>query len=133
MSSQDETIFPQWSKMEQVKDLPETEFNTLPFGAIQLDSDGKILRYNHTEAKISGRDPETVLGKNFFREIAPCTDVRTFAGRFREGVARKDLNAIFPYRFDFKMDPIDVWVRLFYSRATDTAWVFVTRRQESEG
>lgn len=133
MKTRDETVFPQWSKMEQVTDLPEEEFNTLPFGAIQLDGDGKVLRYNHTEAKISGRDPEEVLGKDFFHDIAPCTNVQEFAGRFRDGLARKDLNVIFPYRFDFRMDPVDVWVRLFYSRATDSAWVFVTRRQESEG
>ena len=39
----------------------------------------------------------------------------------------KSLNKVFPYKFDFEMAPTDVWVRLFYSEATDSAWVFVSR------
>jgi hypothetical protein len=30
-----------------------------------------------------------------------------------------------PYVFDYEMDPRNVWVTLFYSNETDTAWVFV--------
>ena len=132
MSDGHENKFPQWSKMKQVEDLSEAEFNCLPFGAIQLDDRGKVLRYNRTEGKISGRAPEDVVGKDFFTEVAPCTNVREFAGRFRDGVAKRDLNAVFPYRFDFQMDPTDVWVRLFYSEATESAWVFVSQRRDSE-
>ena len=34
--------------------------------------------------------------------------MQAFAGRFREGVAKKDMHVIFPYRFDFEMAPRDV-------------------------
>jgi photoactive yellow protein len=70
-----------------------------------------------------------VIGKNFFADVAPCTNVQAFAGRFREGVGRKDMHVIFPYRFDFQMAPRDVSVTLFYSKQTDTAWVFVREAQ----
>ena len=66
-----------------------------------------------------------MVGRNFFTEVAPCTNVQTFAGRFREGVERGDLHVIFPYRFDFEMAPRDVTVTLFYSRTTESGWVFV--------
>ena len=77
------------------------------------------------EAKLTGRDPQRVIGKNFFTQVAPCTNVQRFAGKFREGVAAGELHEVFPYRFDFEMAPRDVTVTLFYSKTTETAWVFV--------
>jgi len=112
-------------QLESISKMSEPELDSLPFGAIRLDAQGTILSYNHAESKLTGRDPKKVVGKNFFTEVAPCTNVQAFAGRFREGMAKKQLHAIFPYRFDFKMAPRDVTVTLFYSQQTDSAWVFV--------
>ena len=111
--------------LESIDRMNETELDGLPFGAIRLDKDGKVLSYNATEAKLTGRDPKRVIGRNFFTDVAPCTNVQAFAGRFREGVAKKEMHVIFPYRFDFQMAPRDVTVTLFYSQQTDSAWVFV--------
>lgn len=127
MSGHREDVF-QDAPTESLESLTMAELDRLPFGAIQLDGEGKVLRYNLSEAKISGRDPQRVIGRNFFDDVAPCTNVQEFAGQFREGFARKQLDVMFPYVFDFKMQPTKVWVRLFYSAATDTAWVFVRRR-----
>lgn len=113
------------TEIERIQGLGETELDRLPFGAIRLDRDGKILSYNRTEAELSGRRKESVLGKSFFTEVAPCTNVQEFAGRFREGVEKGSLHMVFPYIFDHQMEPRNVWVTLFYSNETDTAWVFV--------
>lgn len=112
-------------ELEQITRMTENELDALPFGAIRLDKDGKILSYNMTESKLTGRDPKRVIGRNFFTEVAPCTNVQGFAGRFRDGVAKGEMHVIFPYRFDFQMAPRDVSVTLFYSKQTDSAWVFV--------
>lgn len=112
-------------ELEKVTRMTETELDALPFGAIRLDKTGKVLSYNMTESKLTGRDPKRVIGRNFFTEVAPCTNVQGFAGRFREGIAKGDMHVIFPYRFDFQMAPRDVSVTLFYSKQTDSAWVFV--------
>ena len=111
--------------LEKIDRMTEQELDSLPFGAIRLDTTGKILTYNMTESKLTGRDPKRVIGRNFFTDVAPCTNVQAFAGRFREGVAKGDMHVIFPYRFDFEMAPRDVTVTLFYSKQTETAWVFV--------
>ena len=124
-------LFPEWESIEKIADLRPEEVEALPFGAIQLDALGRILTYNRAESELAGRDPQQVIGKSFFEEVAPCTNVKEFGGRFREGFAAKDLNAVFPYVFDFKMNPTSVWVRLFYSRETDTAWVFVRKRVQT--
>ena len=68
--------------------MSEGELDKLPFGAIQLDRTGIILSYNRTEANLTGRDPRRVIGRNFFTDVAPCTNVKEFAGRFREGIEK---------------------------------------------
>ncbi len=113
------------TELESISRMSEVELDGLPFGAIRLDRDGKILSFNMSESKLTGRTKERVIGRNFFTEVAPCTNVMAFAGRFREGMKTKELHAIFPYRFDFQMAPRDVTVTLFYSKQTDSAWVFV--------
>lgn len=112
-------------ELQSIDRMSEGELDALPFGAIRLDSKGTVLSYNRAEAALTGRDPKRVIGKNFFTQVAPCTNVQGFAGKFREGVARGDMHAIFPYRFDFEMAPRDVTITLFFSAATGTAWVFV--------
>jgi photoactive yellow protein len=113
------------AEIERIHGLGEHELDLLPFGAIRLDKEGAILAYNRTEADLSGRRRENVLGKNFFTDVAPCTNVQEFAGKFREGVRNGTLHTVFPYIFDDQMVPRNVWVTLFYSNETDTAWVFV--------
>lgn len=117
-------------QLERVARMSEPQLDSLPFGAIRLDANGTILAFNMHESRLTGRDPKVVVGKNFFREVAPCTNVRGFAGRFADGVARGKLHAVFPYRFDYKMKPRNVTVTLFWSASTKSAWVFV--RDEGE-
>jgi photoactive yellow protein len=130
MTTTDTTPFLSNHELSETVALPESELDRLPFGAIKLDRDGTILSYNLAEATLTGRDPRRVVGRNFFEDVAPCTNVKEFAGRFREGIAKRELHAVFPYRFDFEMAPRDVTVTLFYSQTTDTAWVFVRERKE---
>ena len=122
---------PSLRDLESIEKMPEKELDALPFGAIRLDRDGKVLSYNQTEANLTGRKKENVVGRNFFTEVAPCTNVQAFAGKFREGVARGEMHEIFPYRFDFKMAPRDVTVTLFYSKGTESAWVFVRETRQA--
>lgn len=116
------------AEMQRIDGLSEEELNRLPFGAIRLDTRGVVQAYNASESRAAGRHPALVVGRNFFAEVAPCTNVQSFAGKFREGVAKGELHEVFPYRFDFEMAPRDVTVTLFYSRVTDCAWVFVRER-----
>ena len=125
----DETLAPQTAaaviERIQVQDLTEQELEKLPFGAIQLDTTGRILRFNGFESQISGVSKEQAVGKLFFTEIAPCTNVKEFYGRFRDGVARKRLHEKFRYHYSFKRNPMDVTITLFYSDLTQSIWVFV--------
>ncbi len=113
------------AEIERLQSSSELELDQLPFGAIRLDREGTILSFNQAEVDLSGRKKENVLGRNFFTQVAPCTNVQEFAGQFREGVGLGRLHTVFPYVFDYEMEPRHVWVTLFYSNETNTAWVFV--------
>jgi photoactive yellow protein len=114
---------------ESIDALSNAQLDALPFGAIQLDRDGQILQFNEYEANLSNRRAPDTVGRNFFRDVAPCTNVREFYGRFQEGVSSGELNVSFDYRFEFRMAPRNVRVTLFYSAPTSTVWVFVQERK----
>lgn len=107
--------------------LSPQEIDSLAFGAIELDRTGRVLRYNVTESKLTGRRPEDVIGRNFFQEIAPCCNKPAFRGVFEAGVASGSLNAIFDYTFDYRMNPTRVKVHMKKAMVGDTYWVFVKR------
>ena len=107
--------------------LGAAELDALPYGMIQLDSRGVILRYSSAESRLSGLTADRCVGRNFFDEIAPCTHVQEFYGRFLAGVAAQRLDSVFSFRFAFT-PPKDVRIHLFYSRVTRSVWVKVVER-----
>ena len=108
-----------------IDSLTEDDFDALPFGAIKLDTDGRILKYNLYESKLAERDQKEVIGKNFFTEVAPCTNVQEFAGRYRQGMSERNLDTTFPYRFLFPKRVVDVEITLILNADGESAWVFV--------
>jgi photoactive yellow protein len=108
-----------------IHSISEKELDSLAYGVIQLDAEGVVLRYNAFEAGLSGLTQQKVVGKNFFTQVAPCTDLKKFHGRFREGVAGGKLQCTFRFHFAFKKDPRDVTVTLFYNQVDQTIWVLV--------
>ena len=110
---------------QKIDTMSEIELDALPHGAIQLDSNGIVLRFNAYEERLAGMKRANVIGKNFFKQVAPCTDVQEFYGRFRDGVAAGSLHCKFRYRFAFRQNPRDVTVTLFYSSRDKSVWVFV--------
>src|SRR3981081_4117236 len=102
----------------EIDGLHDDDLDRLPFGAIQLDTNGTILKYNMYEAGMAGLDRGSVLGKNFFEDVAPCTAVQEFYGRFQRGISMRVLHEKFRYHFAFKHRPIDVTITLFYSQLT---------------
>lgn len=111
--------------------MQDNDLDDLAFGAIQLDGSGKILSYNAAEGEITGRDPEAVKGKNFFTEVAPCTNTDEFYGKFKEGVSSGTLNSLFEYVFDYEMKPTKVQVHMKKALQGDSYWVFVKRLTRS--
>jgi photoactive yellow protein len=120
--------------------LPRAERNKLPFGCVMLDKTGKILEYNMAEASISGVNQEDVVGKNFFLDVAVCTQRPEFYGLFRQAMDNSGfINSIFNYEFQNALyaavhEPVKVRVHMFSSQDTrgrPIVWLVVKRVDQS--
>lgn len=91
----------------------ETIIDRLPIGAIVVDDDGIIQRFNRHEEQLSGLSRENAVGKSFFSEVAPCTNDIALGDRFREGLATGNLSLDFEFSFPFPYNrvPRDVRIR----------------------
>jgi len=103
----------------------EDELDALPFGIIHLDEKGMVLDYNSYEADLARLPKEHVVGKNFFAQIAPCTDVPEFYGRFAAGIRSGTLQEHFIFEFPFAHGARQVLIQMIGDAPTKTAWIFV--------
>ena len=87
-----------------VFELSPEEIDELPFGLIAVDHAGNIEQFNNYESRLSRLPKERVIGLNFFRDVAPCTAVQAFQGRFQrfiqeEGDGAESFDFMFPFSF----------------------------------
>ena len=116
------------SVLEQADVLTPGELDSLPVGMIQLDREGKVLKFNQTESDLARVAASDAVGKSFFDEVAPCTKVQAFYGKFLEGVENRKLQTVFDYVFRFRDGrEKNVVISMFYSVTTETVWVCVER------
>jgi photoactive yellow protein len=110
---------------DDLQGLSAEEFDALPFGAILLDARGIVRAYNRWEAALARREPEAVLGKSFFLDVAPCTDVAAFHGKLDELARSGRGSYVFDFEFAFPWGRRMVRIR-FLVESSDERWVFVT-------
>jgi photoactive yellow protein len=77
---------------------------------------------------MAGVAPDAAEGKNFFTQVAPCTNNRLVFGRFKEGVGKGELDAEFNYTFTYKMKPTNVTIRLLRHAPSRSNWVLVSKK-----
>jgi photoactive yellow protein len=99
----------------------------LPFGAVLLDRQGTIVKYNKAESIIANRNPADVIGKNFFNEIAPCAKGKRFHGEFLKFHQTGQINVMFDYRFAYKGADVGVRIHLKSQPDGQYCWLFVKR------
>ena len=114
--------------LRQADDLQGSDLDSLPFGMIQLDRSGRILKFNQTEARMARINRDRQIGKSFFDEVAPCTKVREFYGRFQEGLEKRNLYETFGFVFKFDHGWRNVAITMMYSDKTDSVWVLVSQQ-----
>lgn len=95
---------------------------------MHLSGDGHVLFYSAREAALSGLDRSLVVGRHFFRDVAPCASVREFGGRLDEMRASgRSGREEFPFVFRFKHATVFVDIVLVYDAEADTAHVLVRK------
>lgn len=115
----------------QADRLDDPGLDELPFGVVCLAPDGLILRYNAFEGRLAHLDPGTVVGRNFFTDVAPCTYTADFYGRFKALVDGEHGGEIarFRYVFDFRFGAQQVDVEIHRAPGTSRFYLFINRLQ----
>ena len=57
--------------------------HAIPFGLLELDTTGTVIRYSPAAEHDSNIPAQSIIGRNFFTEIAPAPEVREFQECFR--------------------------------------------------
>jgi len=112
---------------ERLRQASPTHLNQADFGIVRVDDDGVVEFYNTYESQLAGVEPSEAKGKNFFTQLAPCSNNRIFLGRFKKGVRTGSLDEQFTYTFTYKMRPTLVDIRL-YRDESGKNWVMVRKR-----
>lgn len=101
------------------------EVSRLPFGALELDRDGKVVAYNDTEPDDGGPARPSLVGRDFFGDVARWAGASMVAEHFRRGVQSGDLNVV----FDCAVPRLShrVRVHLKVSPILGTFWVFIKK------
>jgi photoactive yellow protein len=115
--------------MQVIDKMNQAQLDDLPFGAVLLDANAKIARYNSTEGEITQRDPKAVVGKHFFLDLAACGVGPHFWGRFKQGIMKPSYDEVFPYVFYHEMPETAMLVRMVQSKITSqkAMWILVRR------
>ena len=95
--------------LSKLENATSAVLDSADFGVVRMNGDGAVLAYNTYESRLSGLSPEGVIGKNFFTEVAPCTNNFMVAERYQPSEA---LDATVNYVFTYKMKPTKVRLRL---------------------
>jgi len=89
---------------QQILVMSEAQIDAFPIGILRLDRRGNILSYNKAQAEFAHRTAATTVGLNFFRDVAPCTAVKAFQGRFNEAINSPGGSIIERFKFEFRFE-----------------------------
>lgn len=112
--------------------LTTEEVDRLPFGLLELTRMGVVRRYNAAEAQLSGLSRETVVGKDFFREVAPCTRATEFEEHWRRLLREGGGDADFEFVFKFRSGHRLVRIRMLVSPELDRTLILVQDLERSD-
>jgi photoactive yellow protein len=116
--------------MDSIDKLNKPSFDDLPIGAVLLNDKARIIKYNRTEGELTNRDPNQVIGMNFFLSLAVCGVSEQFQGRYKAALKAMSYDQIFPFVFFHDMPETPMMVRITKPRlatATPHVWILVRR------
>ena len=118
---------PECLTVRDLRAMTDQDLDALAFGAIELDENDIVISYNQAEAELAQRSPEHTIGKNFFTEVAPCTDTPGFRGVLEDMKRNNEETRAVDYTFSFPWG--ERLVRVRFLRNGPSVWVFVTPLQ----
>ncbi|BEV01190.1 hypothetical protein [Novosphingobium olei] len=105
------------------------EIDQLPFGAIKLDKDDRVVFYSKREAIASGMGERGQVGRDFFKDIAPCFATDEFLGLVAEARSAPDFSMELYKIGDFADSEAELHIRLF-STHDQALWMLIERESD---
>jgi photoactive yellow protein len=99
----DDPSLPQWLDNHSAE-----AYDELPFGVVKMNYDGMVTAYGKAQSYLSGVAKENAEGKNFFSQVAPCTNNFMVAEKYNAD----SLDETLPYIFTYITKPTPVVLRL---------------------
>ena len=96
----------------------ETLSHTLPFGLLELDAAGTVIRYSPAAEQNSPIQAQDILGRNFFTEVAPCEQVSEVKSRFLAFMAFGD--AVQKFSIICPVEQRNIKIQIMLARVTET-------------
>jgi len=113
--------------------LSPLELDQLPYGVIVLDENDIVVAYNQHEENLARLSRHDAIGRNFFHEIAPCTNVReisTWIGKMRREKRTVTKQLDFVFLFPFGREFVNLSIAVDASLKTTTILVRVVAHDE---
>lgn len=101
----------------------------LPVGVYHVDMWGIVQAHVSVATGVLG--PSRVIGRNFFEEVAPCTNCADFRGRFEALVRQGGGSEAFMYRLRYPWLTAEVRVRMF-GTSSRGAWILLANPEVCE-
>ena len=102
--------------------MTDEELDCVAFGVVEMNHQSTVLRYNAVESRYSGLPRDRVVGRHFFRDVAPCSNNRLVAQRYELEV----LDETIAYTFSLRMKPVPVTLRMLKPADIDRMYLLVT-------
>ena len=110
---------------EQLLAMKPEDYDRLTFGIIELDLAGDVVGFNAVEQRLARMSEAETLGRNFWTDVAPCTDNDKFRALVDGLLDRDDKDEVrFEYVFQFAWGERRVRIRAL--RVRERRWLFVT-------
>lgn len=100
------------------------ELGRIPFGAVELDREGRVAAYNDTEPDDFG-GARDIVGRHFFDEVARWASGTMLAEEFRKGVACGEMNSTFDCAVPRLAHKIRIHLKI--SPILGTYWIFIKK------
>ncbi len=95
----------------------DTISHTIPFGMLELDAAGTVIRYSPAAEQNSHIQPQDILGRNFFTEVAPCEQVKEVKSRFLSFMAFGD--AVQKFSITCPIEEKNIKIQIMLARVTE--------------
>lgn len=127
----DRFIFNEQEVIGMISQGESEAINRVTFGVVHLNETGEVVGYSRQESELSGLRPEDVMGRNFFDEVAPCTNKANFRALFAGVLSGEREFAILDYVFPFRPQPIPVQVVMTHSHLLPKRYLLMIKRSDT--